>query len=67
MLRPGSASRWRRWDDVTPERARLVYEVFMKKQWDYSRLYKGYWQRRIFDLRHGHLKAKRIEYSLTKN
>lgn len=37
----------------------------MKKQWDYSRLYKGYWQRRIFDLRHGHLKAKRIEY-LTK-
>lgn len=51
-----------RWEDITIEKAKIVFEAFLAKQWDFSRLYKGYWQRRIFDLRHGYLKAKKIEY-----
>ena len=53
-----------RWEDVTVEGAQAVYTAFSRLQWSYGRLYMGYWERQIYELRRGKLKAKRIIYAL---
>ena len=49
------------WEEVTPERARFVYDAFINHHWSYERLYLGWWQRLIYEHRPGLIKSKRLE------
>ena len=53
-----------RWDDVNETNARIVFDVFSRKLWQYERLYKGWWQKQIAEYRIGRQKNRRIVYRL---
>jgi len=51
-----------KWQDVTEELLRTVFAVFRNMRFDFGRLYKGFWERKIYDHRPFKEKACKIEY-----
>lgn len=48
---------------MTVDSARTVFQLFSRKHWEWGKLYKGWWQRRIYDLRPTKQKNVRIVYT----
>ena len=48
---------------MTAEAARATFRLFAGMQWQWEKLYKGYWQRRIYELRPTKQKNVRVVYT----
>ncbi|KAL4425791.1 hypothetical protein ABPG75_009807 [Micractinium tetrahymenae] len=56
-----------RWEDATAGAARLVFEVFTRKQHQWEKLYKGFWQRRLAEHRAAPYARRNVKITYTPN